>query len=170
MKDALAEYVRRVRRDKNLSTSDVEKAAKGKISDAYVSQIENGYVKNVSIEKLAALAEGLSEPLDDVIGAASGRTEPPTRFEMYAERFDAHDLTETEWQFLELHFRDQVNRFRHEKEMYRQQIITAAEKEPERRPQGPIAAITSPTVEERLERERIQRSLNEEEPRKRKAG
>jgi transcriptional regulator with XRE-family HTH domain len=63
--ESLGDFVRRVRRENRLSTTDVEKRSGGRISDAYVTRIENGQVKNVSGEKLAALAKGLgiTEPM-----------------------------------------------------------------------------------------------------------
>lgn len=45
----LRDYVRRVRREKGLSTTEVERRSGRKISDAYVTKIENDEsLKNVS--------------------------------------------------------------------------------------------------------------------------
>lgn len=71
-REGLADYVRRVRREKGLSTLDVERNSGNRITDGYVSQIENGYVKNVSPEKLTALAKGLDVLEDDIFAVARG--------------------------------------------------------------------------------------------------
>lgn len=72
--EPLADYVRRVRHEKRLSTTDVENQSGGAISDAYVTRIENGYVKNVSPEKLAALAKGLGISEDEIFAVARGKS------------------------------------------------------------------------------------------------
>jgi transcriptional regulator with XRE-family HTH domain len=74
--ESLGEYVRRVRTDKGLSTTDVETAsrrggAKG-ISDAYVTRIENGHVTNVSPAKLEALAQGLGVNPEELYARVRG--------------------------------------------------------------------------------------------------
>jgi transcriptional regulator with XRE-family HTH domain len=76
--ESLAEYVRRVRQEKGLSTTDVQRQSrqgglKG-ISDAYVTRIENEYVTNVSPDKLRALAKGLVVPEDEIFAAARGKS------------------------------------------------------------------------------------------------
>ena len=70
--ETLPDYVRRVRNEKDLSTADVEKRSGFGITDGYVSRIENGYIKNVSPEKLKALARGLGVPEDEVFAVARG--------------------------------------------------------------------------------------------------
>lgn len=75
--ETLGDFVRRVRTGKGLSTTDVETASrhggfKG-ISDAYVTQIENGHVTNVSPEKLRALAKGLDINEDEIFAIARGK-------------------------------------------------------------------------------------------------
>lgn len=93
----LAQYVRRVRTEKGLSTTDVENNSSRKISDAYVTQIENRRVKNVSPEKLQALAKGLRVPEDEVFAVARGKAlADPSTFQggRYAALFDsAEQLT-----------------------------------------------------------------------------
>lgn len=69
----LSDYVRRVRQEKGLSTLVVERNSGNQITDGYVSQIENGYVKNVSPKKLQALAKGLSVPEEEIFAVARGR-------------------------------------------------------------------------------------------------
>ena len=68
----LSDFVRRVRREKSLSTLDVERNSGNRITDGYVSQIENGYVKNVSPEKLQALAKGLSVSEEEIFAVVRG--------------------------------------------------------------------------------------------------
>jgi transcriptional regulator with XRE-family HTH domain len=68
----LSDFVRRVRGEKALSTLDVERNSGNRITDGYVSQIENGYVKNVSPEKLQALAKGLAISEEEIFAVARG--------------------------------------------------------------------------------------------------
>ena len=74
--NSLADYVRRVRREKAVSTMSVSKKSGGAISDGYVSRIENSQVKNVSLEKLRALAKGLDVSEEEVFAVARGHTSP----------------------------------------------------------------------------------------------
>jgi transcriptional regulator with XRE-family HTH domain len=76
--ESLADYVRRIRQAKGLSTTDVERQSrqgglKG-ISDAYVTRIENEYVTNVSTDKLRALAKGLGVSEDEIFAVARGKS------------------------------------------------------------------------------------------------
>lgn len=73
-KEKLADYIRRIRAEKDLSTSDVERKSGFTVTDGYVSHIENGRVKNVSPEKLSALAKGLGVPEDEVFAVARGKS------------------------------------------------------------------------------------------------
>jgi len=57
--ESLDKYVRRVLKEKELTLSDVERGAEGEISDSYVAYITTGNVRNLSLEKLKALARGL---------------------------------------------------------------------------------------------------------------
>lgn len=72
--ESLAEYVRRVREEKKLSLSDVERQSGNLITNGYVSRIENGYILNVTPKKLAALAKGLGVSEDEVFAVARGKT------------------------------------------------------------------------------------------------
>lgn len=71
-REDLADYVRRIRAEKGFSTAEVEKNSRFTITDGYVSRIENRYVKNVSPEKLQALAKGLSVSEDEIFAVARG--------------------------------------------------------------------------------------------------
>lgn len=72
--ESLADYVRRVRQEKGLSTLDVERNSGNQITDGYVSQIENSYVKNVSPKKLQALAKGLGVSEEEIFAVARGKS------------------------------------------------------------------------------------------------
>ena len=58
-KQGLSRYVERVMKEKHLSRRDVKLRSGGEITDSYVSGIINGSAKNLSIDKLKALARGL---------------------------------------------------------------------------------------------------------------
>jgi len=77
--ETLADYVRRVRvNEKKFSLSEVERNSNNQIDGSYVSRIENGLVKNVTPEKLQALAKGLQVPEEEIFAVARGKslTEP----------------------------------------------------------------------------------------------
>jgi transcriptional regulator with XRE-family HTH domain len=102
MTETLRDYVRRVRSEKNLSTGDVQARSLNAISDAYVSQIENGVAKNPSPEKLIALAKGLGVVEDEVFRVARGLPpESDDLIEMMAETFGGHDLSHDDWKEIE---------------------------------------------------------------------
>lgn len=81
--EKLSDYVRRVRKEKGFSTTDVENQSGRRISDAYVTRIENGQIRNVSPEKLSALAKGLEVSEDELFAVARGKAigEPETPVE-----------------------------------------------------------------------------------------
>ena len=103
MKGQLAEYVRKTRLAKRFTATEVERNSGGKISDSYISRIENGQVTNVSFDKLEALAEGLQVPRDEVFRIARGLSPeaPKEKLEILAETFDGRDLTESDWAEIE---------------------------------------------------------------------
>jgi transcriptional regulator with XRE-family HTH domain len=71
----LATFVRRTIKDKGLSPPQIAKRAGRtgyKITDEYVRMILNGAAKNLTIDKLQALAVGLDEPFESVLFAAAG--------------------------------------------------------------------------------------------------
>jgi transcriptional regulator with XRE-family HTH domain len=76
--ETLGEYVRRIRREKGLATTDVEKRSRigGKIgiSNGYITQIENDPSVNPSMKKLQALADGLGVPEEEIISVVRGKT------------------------------------------------------------------------------------------------
>src|SRR5437667_2078032 len=70
---SLADYVRRVRNEKNLSLAQVSARSRGQISKTHINRIENGNVTKVSLLKLRALALGLDVAEDDLIAVAQGK-------------------------------------------------------------------------------------------------
>ncbi len=76
--ESLADFVRRVRNEKGYSQPEVEKNSGFTITDGYISQIENGYIKNVSPEKLLALAKGLGVPVNLLLAVVQGKSPTTT--------------------------------------------------------------------------------------------
>jgi transcriptional regulator with XRE-family HTH domain len=77
-KEKLGDYVRRVMRQKQLKLRDVERRAGGEITNGYISGIINGRIKNVSLDKLKALAKGLEVDVYELFSAAMGDAPPLT--------------------------------------------------------------------------------------------
>ena len=71
-KQGLSHYVDRVMKEKHLSRRDVKLRSGGEITDSYVSGIISGSAKNLSIEKLKALARGLRVREMELIRVAFG--------------------------------------------------------------------------------------------------
>jgi transcriptional regulator with XRE-family HTH domain len=120
-----ANWIRWVRSGKQLSYKDVERNSGSRISSGYLHQIENEQVdpNAISVEKLKAIAKGLGESEDLIFRVARGLDpNDQSPFEVYAERFDAHDLSENEWRFLERYFKEHIERWRTEKEERLQEI------------------------------------------------
>ncbi|MEN3332639.1 MAG: Cro/C1-type DNA-binding domain [Blastocatellia bacterium] len=69
-KEKLADYVRRVMKQKQLKLRDVERRAGGEITNGYISGIINGRINNVSLDKLKALAKGLEVDVYELFSAA----------------------------------------------------------------------------------------------------
>ncbi|MEK6320078.1 MAG: helix-turn-helix transcriptional regulator [Acidobacteriota bacterium] len=68
----LGEYVKRVMKLKGLTQKDVQRMAGGRITDGYVASITTGRARNLSVDKIAALAEGLGVDLDELFHVACG--------------------------------------------------------------------------------------------------
>ncbi|MEK6410845.1 MAG: helix-turn-helix domain-containing protein [Acidobacteriota bacterium] len=71
-KQGLSHYVDRVMKEKRLSRRDVKLRSGGEITDSYVSGIISGTAKNLSVEKLKALARGLRVRELELIRVAFG--------------------------------------------------------------------------------------------------
>ena len=111
--EQLADFVSRVMAEKHLSTYEVARRSGGEISQSTVNKILNRDIRSHSVETLSALAKGLGVPEEAMFRVARGLTpESPTeRFEIYAERFDAGDLTSSDWQILENYFEQQIRQW-----------------------------------------------------------
>ena len=69
-KEKLADYVKRVINQKQLKLREVERRAGGEITNGYISGIINNRIKNISLEKLKALARGLEVDVYELFAAA----------------------------------------------------------------------------------------------------
>jgi len=78
-KSELSRYLERVMKEKHLSRRDVSLRSGGEITDSYVSAILSGSAKNLSIDKLKALAHGLRVREMVLIRAAFGLSEERDR-------------------------------------------------------------------------------------------
>ncbi|HSQ19675.1 MAG TPA: helix-turn-helix domain-containing protein [Blastocatellia bacterium] len=76
-KQGLSRYVERVMKEKHLSRRDVKLRSGGEITDSYVSGIINGSAKNLSVDKLKALARGLRVREMELIRVAFGLSDEP---------------------------------------------------------------------------------------------
>jgi transcriptional regulator with XRE-family HTH domain len=72
MREDLADYVARIIKEKGLTNQDVADRSQQRISRGYVSQIISRTSRNLTVDKLAALADGLGEPLRKILDAAAG--------------------------------------------------------------------------------------------------
>jgi len=71
-KNDLREYVKRVMKLKGLTQKDVQRQSGWKITDGYVASITTGRAKNLSVDKLMALADGLGVDYDELFHIACG--------------------------------------------------------------------------------------------------
>jgi transcriptional regulator with XRE-family HTH domain len=69
-KEKLADYVRRVMKQKQLNLRDVERRSGSEITNGYISGIINGRINNISLDKLKALAKGLEVDVYELFSAA----------------------------------------------------------------------------------------------------
>lgn len=67
---SLSRYVERVIKEKHLSRRDVQLRSGGEITESYVSGIISGTFRNLSIDKLKALARGLRVPEKQLVRVA----------------------------------------------------------------------------------------------------
>jgi transcriptional regulator with XRE-family HTH domain len=74
-KHGLSEYVKRVMKLKGLTQKDVQRMSGWKITDGYVASITTGRAKNLSVDKLMALADGLGVDSDELFHVACGLQE-----------------------------------------------------------------------------------------------
>src|SRR6266852_6206395 len=74
-KHELGEYVKRVMKLKGLTQKDVQRMSGGRITDGYVASITTGRARNLSVDKIAALADGLGVDTDELFHIACGTAE-----------------------------------------------------------------------------------------------
>ena len=84
-KNGLDEYVKRVMKLKGLTQKDVQRLSGGRITDGYVASITTGRARNLSVDKIGALADGLGVDRDELFHVACGATE-----ELNERRKDGH--------------------------------------------------------------------------------
>lgn len=70
--ETLAEYVTRVIKEKRLKQDEVRRQSRGHITDGYIRGIMKGKARNLSVDKLKALALGLGVPEDELFRVARG--------------------------------------------------------------------------------------------------
>lgn len=93
VKENLSRLVRRAVKEKNLSLNDVHEKSGKQIAKSYVSRIMTGNVRNITLDKLVALADGLGEDPHALFAAYYGRpqrrsaVEPQEAFEWGAVEF-----------------------------------------------------------------------------------
>lgn len=127
----LADFVRQTMLEKDLSTYDVAKRSKQRITAATVTKILNRDIKSSGVETLAGLADGLGVPADTIFRLVRGYpAEAPTKaFDIYAERFDAQDLSKSEWQYLENFFKEHVDHYRRQRRLLNEGAFVKPEAE-----------------------------------------
>lgn len=76
MRESLGDFVRRIRREKNLSCADVSKRSTRKgqrrIAASYVNRIENEQNRRVTADRLQSLADGLGVPAEELFARVVG--------------------------------------------------------------------------------------------------
>jgi transcriptional regulator with XRE-family HTH domain len=90
-KEKLADYVQRAMKQKQLKLRDVERRAGGKITNGYISGIINSRIKNVSMDKLKALAKGLDVDIYELVSAALDQPRQP------ADEVSSYERPEVIW-------------------------------------------------------------------------
>lgn len=104
----LGDLLRQKMAEKKFSTYDVARESGGRINANTITRIMNGDIGEAKLSTLEAIAIAFDMSIEDVTLAARGIERRPQRFEIYADRFDAHDLSDSEWQLLEVYFNDHV--------------------------------------------------------------
>jgi transcriptional regulator with XRE-family HTH domain len=70
--ETLAKYVARIIQEKDLKHHEIKRMSGGGITDGYVRGILTGKAKNLSVQKLKALARGLGVSEDEIFRVARG--------------------------------------------------------------------------------------------------
>ena len=77
--ERLGEFVRRIRKEKNLSLQAVSRQSARfgqKITGSYINRIENEPRRKVTADRLTALANGLGIPAEELLARAAGLIAP----------------------------------------------------------------------------------------------
>lgn len=89
--ESLGEFVQRIMRKKDLSLREVQNRAskKGTIAASYISRIITGKVRNLSVDKIEVLAEGLGvDPLEVFVASYGAQS-------LFARGIDPFRLLDT---------------------------------------------------------------------------
>lgn len=110
LKESFANFLRRTMQEKEISESEL--ARRSKITQPTINRILNGNVGGYRLDTMQALAKALG--LDPVVVVAAAIKDDfedikNKKFEFYAENFNASDLSEKEWSFIEKHFQKYVD-------------------------------------------------------------
>ena len=171
----LPEYIRQKMREQNLSAADVARRTGNEISPATIVKIVNGEVSKSGTKTLALIARGLGVSDIEIFRVANGDdVSRPLHFQIYAERFDAGDISDTEWQFIETNFIDYIQKFR----LFKQEMQDRAMMPPEPA-KGKVVARIEPGKRTEPTKDEVRRMIGSDEineierritPRKKKAG
>jgi len=88
--------------EKEMTFSDVERRSEKNISDSYVHGISTGHIRNLSLDKLSALARGLGVTETQLFFAACGVSL------MDLEEFDGNELVYLLYKYRELSVEDRT--------------------------------------------------------------
>lgn len=94
-KESLAQYVRRIVKQKGLKLREIEEKSGGEITNGYISSIMSGNVTNLTVEKIAALAVGMGVDGREIFSAAYGEPTHLKGAPRSSDRMDAMVLLET---------------------------------------------------------------------------
>jgi transcriptional regulator with XRE-family HTH domain len=108
----LAGFIKEKMTERHLSTYDIARLSGERINANTITRILNGDIKEAKLSTLEAISIAFEMPIGDLVRISMGKSPKPSRFEIYAETFDAGDISEDEWSFLENYFRHHVDEFR----------------------------------------------------------
>jgi len=77
--ETLGDFVRRIRKEKNLSLADVSEQSSRfgqRITAGYISRIENDPKRRITTDRATALANGLGVPVRELLDRAVGEVVP----------------------------------------------------------------------------------------------
>ena len=94
-KENLAQYVKRVVKQKGLKLREIEEKSGGEITNGYISSIMSGNVTNLTVEKIAALAVGMGVDGREIFAAAYGEPTHLKGAPRSSNKMDAMVLLET---------------------------------------------------------------------------